>query len=179
MGEGKPPEGACQISGFPDYWATRDGEIWSRMSRGRPRRRPGGFLRQYDNGKRMTVYLVREGVPTTLNVGAAVLMAFVEPRPKGHQCCHGNGDYRDNRLENLRWGSPADNSLDALKHGTIPRGEQNHNAKLTAKVVREIRKRYSRASGPSLRQLAREFGVGAACVRSIVIGRTWRHVGES
>lgn len=47
-----------------------------------------------------------------------VLRAFVGCPPAKHECCHGNGDPSDNRLENLRWGTRSENILDAVKHGT-------------------------------------------------------------
>jgi hypothetical protein len=47
-----------------------------------------------------------------------VLLAFVGTAPDGHECLHENGDPADNRLENLRWGSRADNIRDAVRHGT-------------------------------------------------------------
>jgi hypothetical protein len=48
----------------------------------------------------------------------AVLEAFVGPCPEGQQGCHNDGDRTNNRLENLRWDTPAGNSRDKLLHGT-------------------------------------------------------------
>ena len=46
-----------------------------------------------------------------------VLEAFVGEAPPGTQACHWNDDKEDNRLENLRWGTPTDNSLDSVRNG--------------------------------------------------------------
>lgn len=51
-------------------------------------------------------------------VHCLVLQAFVGPRPEGMQCLHGNGKPADNRLTNLHWGTPSENSLDIVRHGT-------------------------------------------------------------
>jgi transposase-like protein len=53
-------------------------------------------------------------------------------------------------------------------------GERNANAKLTAEWVREAR-RLAR-QGVSISELARRYGVSAACMRSAVVGETWAHV---
>jgi len=40
------------------------------------------------------------------------------PRPDGMECCHGNGDSADNRVENLRWDTRANNGADKRMHKT-------------------------------------------------------------
>jgi len=47
-----------------------------------------------------------------------ILMAFVGLPEEGQEACHNNGDGADNRLENLRWGTHAENCADQAKHGT-------------------------------------------------------------
>ena len=46
-----------------------------------------------------------------------VLEAFVGPRPEGALARHLNDDPTDNRVENLAWGSVADNTSDAYRNG--------------------------------------------------------------
>lgn len=55
-----------------------------------------------------------------LPVHVLVLFAFVGPRPPDMECCHNNGNQRDNRLENLRWDTRSSNMRDCIKHGTNP-----------------------------------------------------------
>ena len=43
-------------------------------------------------------------------VSHAVLSAWVCPRPEGMECDHINGNHLDNRLENLEWVTPAENT---------------------------------------------------------------------
>ena len=53
-----------------------------------------------------------------VKVHRLVLETFVGPCPDGMECLHINGDPGDNRVENLRWGTHAENMQDSLAHGT-------------------------------------------------------------
>ncbi len=97
-----------------------------------------------------------------------VLEAFVGPRGPGQVCRHLNGKHSDNRLENLQWGTQAENAGDALAHGTHTLGAQNGNAKLTAEQAVEIHRR--RKDGERGDRLAREFGVSDATICRIKKG---------
>ena len=46
-----------------------------------------------------------------------VLTAFRGRRPKGREGAHSNGDHFCNRLSNLAWKTPKENSRDAVRHG--------------------------------------------------------------
>lgn len=56
----------------------------------------------------------------------------------------------------------------------LPRGEQVHNARLTADQVRIIRTRY--AAGEEQQQIATDYGVNRATISYIVLRKTWKHV---
>jgi len=109
-----------------------------------------------------------------------VLEAFVGPCPPGMECRHLNGKRNDNRLENLAWGTPKENGLDRIRHGTVSHdhgmpGERNHKAKLTEDNVREIRKVYA-AGGMSQREIGLLYSVGQDTISSIVRRGTWSHI---
>jgi len=91
--------------------------------------------------------------------------------------CHNNGMKIDNHVENLRYGTPAENESDKAAHGTKLIGERHHAAKLTDQNVIDIRSRYvpfSRKSGA--KALAAEFGVSQHQVHMIVTGKHWTHL---
>ena len=47
-----------------------------------------------------------------------VLEAFIGPPPSdGLQACHNDGNQLNNRLDNLRWDTPAENTRDVFRHG--------------------------------------------------------------
>lgn len=54
----------------------------------------------------------------TISVHSVVCAAFIGPRPDGLVARHVNGDARDNRLVNLEYGTPAQNTADSIRHGT-------------------------------------------------------------
>ena len=55
-----------------------------------------------------------------------VLETFVGEAPAGMQACHWNDDPEDNRLENLRWGTPSDNMLDKVRNGKHQESRKTH-----------------------------------------------------
>lgn len=107
-----------------------------------------------------------------------VAEAFIGLRPDGHLVLHtnGNGNATDNRAENLRYGSHADNSADAKLHGTFRpgrvAGEDHGAAKLTAEIVRHLRA----VSAPNYAALAQQYGVNEGAIRQAIKGRTWKNV---
>lgn len=73
-------------------------------------------------------------------------------------------------------GTHSENMLDCVAKGrwNSPRGEKVHTAKLTEDDVRDLRERH--ASGVSMYQLAKHFGVSAPTVKDAVTRETWKHV---
>ena len=170
------------LPGFSGYRVSADGRVFSlpRVVTGRNGQRytvPGRELKQTDNGKALQVDVgsKADGSDVKMNVGAALLRAFIGPPPTDrHECCHENGDYRDNRLFNIRWGTRAENAADRDRHGTTARGERSGTAKLTGDAVREIRRRV--AAGETQTAVTADFGVSVAQVCRIVNRKAWRHV---
>ena len=72
----------------------------------------------------------------------------------------------------MRYDTPAGNNADKLMHGTLPRGEDSHSAKLTTVDVLEIRRRV----GEAQQTLADEFGCTFSNISAIQRRRSWRHV---
>jgi hypothetical protein len=91
---------------------------------GRPMKRRGGILAGWTSKR--GYHVVRLGRGRDRYVHHLVLEAFVGARGPGEECCHGLGGPLDNRLENLRWGTSADNKRDQVLHGTHSRVRRTH-----------------------------------------------------
>lgn len=117
-----------------------------------------------------------DGFRRTRKVHRLVLEAFVGPRPVGFQARHLNGDRRDNRLENLAWGTALENARDRDRHGTTAVGEKSGVAKLTDRDAAAIRE--SLSAGASSVDLAREYGVHPATIRGIKYGQSYGSAGK-
>jgi len=100
-----------------------------------------------------------------------VLLAFVGECPEGMQACHNDGNPGNNRLDNLRWGTPSNNNRDKWLHGTEQTGERNPNAVLTEEQVRDIREMSKVYGGQAA--AARKYGVHQDTVGLIHQRVTW------
>lgn len=147
---------------------SRWGTLGSRRFAGRVIR-PG--LNRRDGYRMLLLY--RDGRRTVKTVHAAVMEAFVGPRPGGQEVCHNNNDKQDNRLVNLRYDTPSGNSSDKLIHGTLIKGEQCHLSRLTRNDVIAIR---SLRGVLQQRELAARFGTTHQNISCIQLRKSWRHV---
>jgi len=82
--------------------------------------------------------------------------------------------------DHLYAGTHKDNHLDMVTRNRAPTpnsmpGETNPGSKLTARGVKDIRKRYA-AGGILQRQLAEEYGVAQTNISFIVRGEHWKHI---
>lgn len=149
------------IPSWPGYQASTSGQIRSH--------RTGKLLSQSTKkGKHpyQRVHISQDGKAKYVLVHRLVLETFVGPCPGGHQALHLDDNPRNNRLDNLRWGTPKEN------HSTINRkGTANGRSKLTPEQVRAIRMSYDTHA-----LLARRYSVSATTIQNIRNHRLWSHV---
>ena len=99
---------------------------------------------------------------------------FICKRPEGLVCRHLDGNYLNNVVTNLSWGTITENQRDRLGHGTDSRGEKQANLKLTAKDVLDIR--WARTFDFTFQEIADYFGISNSHCDSIVKRKTWSHI---
>jgi hypothetical protein len=112
--------------------------------------------------------LTKVGVGRTHNVHALVAEAFIGPRPKGMEVCHGIKGQLVNSLDNLRYGTPSENHMDMRRDGTV----------YVKAVTRSDGKRY-----PSLTEAAEDSGCHITQICMVCKGRVktaggfgWKYV---
>ena len=161
------------IPGFAPYEASADGGIRNGVSR--------KVLRPVWLGPKRCQYLavyVGGGRGATKQfVHRLVALTFLESRPGALMACHRDGDRANNRVSNLYWGTPSENTADSLRHGTfVPmRGEANGHSRLDETKVLDLRRR--RHAGETLAAIADDLGVSLSTVQLAAVGKTWAHVG--
>lgn len=122
-------------------------------------------------GPYFQVVLIRDHLRYDRSVHRLVLETFVGYRPEGMVCRHLNGNSKDNRLTNLKWGTPKENSQDMVSHGTRGYGALNGRSKLTNRQVMEIRR--LRSQGMEYQQIAPLYGITTTTAWGVAIGLTY------
>lgn len=119
-----------------------------------------------------TISLPRgNGKQIAKTVHSLVMAAHVGPRPEGMHVCHLDHNRSNNRLENLRYGSKAENTSGSIQSGRYKDGPNNHYSKLSLEQVLEIVR--LNAAGTPRKAIADQFGIERTTVNNIVLGKTW------
>lgn len=154
------------VEEFPGYFVGSDGSVFSQKR--------SDHLRQVrptvaSNGYPMVSLRHISGKRKYLTVHRLVITAFVGAQPtSSHEVLHTNGNRKDCRVQNLRWGTRLENCKDMIDHGRSRRGKRNSQAKLTEAEVLQIRKM------PGLhREIAAQFGICRSLVGGIKSRTRW------
>jgi hypothetical protein len=159
------------IANFPDYSISNLGRIFAKR-----RYKKGKILKTpIMNSGYCTVKLYNNTQAKDFLVHRLVLTAFVGICPPGQEGCHKNSNKTDNRLENLRWGTRADNEYDKIALGKANIGERHGMSKLVNDQVIRIRELYVTGKY-SHRTLAKEFNVSHQTIADICSRNNWKHL---
>lgn len=155
------------IPSAPDYEAS---------SLGRIRRNGGTVMRAQTNVGgylHIGLYIDRKLVRRLVHRLVADALIGAAPSPS-HQIAHFNGVRTDNRVENLRWATVAENFADMVRHGTRVKGTKVHTARLTERDVRTVRRLHK--SGLNFVVIAARYGVAQSTIRKCALGLSWKHL---
>lgn len=172
----------CKNDNYPGYAFGSDGSVWNSGPIGFNTKVTGTWrpLKQTPTRHRKWAYYyvgirgAQDKKRRNYPVHRLILEAFVGPRPEGMECRHLNGNSFDNRIDNLKWGTPAENTEDKKAHGRIAMGNQSPIAKLSPDKVREIIR--IRDLGTPWLEIALLFGVHQRTARRAYKRKTWQHV---
>jgi hypothetical protein len=167
------------IKDFLGYKVGSDGSLWGCKKSGFGVNVFGYWQRlDYDstssNG-RIIVGLYKDGMRHSAQLHRVILETFNGPPPSNKmEVCHNNGNFLDNRIENLRWDTHIANKQDEVKHNTRNRGEARPNSKLTEEKVREIKNLL--AAGEKVVVISKNYGVSKRAIQLIRDGINWAWV---
>ena len=163
-----------QIPNHPDYFATKDGRIWS------TKRIKGKWLKQSRRSSighlAVRLYVNQHG--RMCGVHRLILETFVGPCPDGMECRHLDGNPTNNNLSNLKWGTHSENVQDSIRHGTYAHGETFPRHKLIEKDVRMIILLY-KTGWFSQKEIAQIYSISQSNIKVIVNKKTWKHLWRS
>ena len=160
------------------YAAGDDGNIYSYSQARTNAKKPKPFrLAKVRNDNYFVVSICKSGQKQrSYSVHELINLAFHGLKPTGkHISRHLDGDWSNNKPDNLCWGTYAENEADKKRHGRTASGEKQGIAKLTDEAVRIIR-----ASIPyglwNTEDAAKVFGVTPHHISVIARGVGWKHV---
>lgn len=109
------------IDGWNGYDVSSQGQVRSWWKKGRrpiimhePR-----IMIQNKSGYYQTVRLHRDKQGKTISVHILEICAFKGKQNHPMQCRHLDGNRSNNNIDNLEWGTPRENAMDKIRHGTI------------------------------------------------------------
>jgi hypothetical protein len=118
-----------------------------------------------------TVKLCRNNLETRYSIHRLVCRAFRGIPFAGAQVAHLNGNPADNRAENLKWVTCAENNSHKAIHGTRQIGARNGRSKYTGKTIETVREMHR--GGFSEKKIAELTGVSKSHVHRVVAWETW------
>lgn len=152
---------------YGDYDIFTDGRIFS-WKRGK-------FLSQDTNGRYLDVGLRINNKTEQWRVHRLVAMAFYGPLPEGMQTRHLNGNSKDNRVTNLKYGTVAENAADKVLHGTSGKGRIRSNTSLNQEQVLSIKQ--ALLDGVHYGDLATQYGISPQSIYGIASGKSYAYIG--
>jgi hypothetical protein len=152
------------LSVFSHYVFRSDGEVVSLWNN--PRILVGGVDK---DGYRKLILIDDAGCRRYVRHASVICEAFHGTRPHGNGVRHLDGNRKNDKPFNLKWGTQKENCADKKLHGTEQCGEKNGNHKLTKQQVLYIKTH----TEFSCRSLAKIFSMSFSGIWAIRKGRCW------
>ena len=148
------------IPGFPGYHVTKNGDVYSMKCKSG--KRPEAFkLKPRLNGNGYyRIGLYKDGIKYERRLNRLVAMVYI-PNPDNLPCvCHKDNNPLNNRVSNLYWGTPRDNTQQCIRDGRFPFRKK--------KKVDENRLIYQYNIGIPRKDILEEFRISTKLLYSIL-----------
>lgn len=160
---------------YPRYEVSNFGNVRSLHGAKGLRKTPRAKVLQVDKDGYhvVSICLGKHATTTRKRVHIAVAEAFIGPKPEGMQVAHRDGTKTNNKVSNLLWATPEQNTHHKWAHGTMACGERNGNSKLTEMDVRTIREMLTVYT---MSYVSRIYKVSVPTIQAIRDQYTWKHI---
>lgn len=120
----------------------------------------------------LVVCLSINGWSKNFRVHRLVAETFIGTPPSpSSEVNHINGITGDNRVENLEWTSPKENTRHAVATGLRPRCTSSVLSEMDVLEIRRLR-----SAGVKRRVVAEQFGVTVFNIKAIDLRKSWKHL---
>lgn len=161
----RPSEEWKRSPTWPHMWGSNTGRV---ASIGETHSHPAKIIGTgiHPNGYAKVAVTTRRKNNNTMNAARIICDAWHGPAPfPGAFVDHINRNRRDDRPENLRWVTPAENAI---------RGTDHHNARLAPTDIIDIINR--RAQGKTQASIAASYNLDNTTISRITRGNAWKHI---
>jgi DNA-binding transcriptional regulator YiaG len=156
---------------FPGYYFTDNGKIFKENYKG-TKGKIKEIKQTITNKGYLRVKIIVNKKHKHICVHRLILIAFEGlSKNKKDECRHLDGDKKNNKINNLKWGSRKENENDKIRHGTHNMGTNNPRSVLTESQVKEIR-----TSTLKHDVLAELYGVSKSVISTVQTYKNYRNV---
>lgn len=157
------------VPGWDGYFVSVDGRVFSSKRNGwRELKLP------LCNTGYPHVSLCRAGEVKSFQLHTIVAATFLNKPKRSDVVRHLDGNPKNNAVENLAYGTYADNEADKERHGRRLKGAAVYGSKLSDADVMAIRNAF--LNGSTLPALSKRYGLNQTSMHAAIHGGTWKHI---
>jgi len=166
-----------QVDGFPAYRVSDNGDIetswqWGAFYAGMESEKKWKLIPIKFNKKGYCQLNLRDvcGKGRRTHLHRIIAETFISQPPFKNACVrHIDGNPKNNKANNLAWGTYLDNENDKIRHGT--HGLRITNSKLTSDSIALANR--MREEGKTISEIAKYIGVSHPTISRLFSGKTW------